>query len=361
MSNLLIIDDEEEHRIALVAAIRAIDPTIEIKEWSPRKDDDTDPHARFHQFVRDGKTKFVVTDHDLTKQGPPGLLGDSIVTWCQLLSIPVGDFSRRTVSLLPEEPNQYEIRVPVSDDAASAAFIVSVYRGFNDISRAVSSDNDELASKKSPVAVLTSVLGRPEEEPRFALYGVRLGSSNPSLKEHIRTQPDPQVADKQKILSYVIGHLLLNVVLRYPGPILTAAALAAYTAADLSETNALETLFASARYEGPFGGISPLFWSSDVDELLDELVKTIPGDTATETRGELNRLAIEARLGRPLKRHECDRCGGRNGGFWCPFTKRPVCQLPTCSAASNAWIPQGARVCRIEKEFYNEWSPILGF
>jgi hypothetical protein len=225
----------------------------------------------------------------------------------------------------------------------------------------VSSGNPDIASKKSPVAVLTSVLGRPEEESRFALYGVRLGSSNPSLKEHIRTQLDPPTIDKQKILSYVIGHLLLNVILRYPGPILPASALAAYVATDLSEVETLETLFASAKYAGPFGDASPSFWLSDVDSILDDLLKEIPQGTAADTRGEINRVAIETRLGRSLKRHGCLRCEGLNGGFWCPFTKRPVCQLPSCSAVSNAWIPQGARVCRIEKAFYDEWSPILGF
>jgi hypothetical protein len=361
MSNILLVDDEEDHRRALVEAIKAIDSDIEILEWSPNRDTDTDPYKEFHSRVNVGETRFVVTDHDLTKQGPSGLFGDSIVTWCQLLSIPVGDFSRKTVSRLPEEPNQYEIRVPVSDDVASATYIVAVYRGFLNISEAISSRGAELASKRSPVSVLTAILGRPHEEPRFALYGARLGSSNPSLKEHISNESNPPTIDKEKLLSYVIGHLLLNVVLRYPGPILTGEALAAYVGCCASEITTLGELFESAKYGGPFSESALYFWTSDVDALLEEMIKRLPPESSAETRGEIYRLAIEAQLGRDLKRHDCSRCQGRNGGFWCPFTKRAVCQLSTCSVVSNAWIPQGARVCRIEKDFYDEWSPILGF
>jgi hypothetical protein len=360
MSNLVIIDDEEDHRIALVAAVRLVDPAIEIREWSPDKTADVDPYARFKELI-DDQTVFVVTDYDLTKQGPSGLFGDSIVSWCQMRSIPVGDYSRRTVSMLPEEPNQYEIRVPVSDDVASATFIVGVFRGFSAIGEAIAKQKEHLEARRSPVALLSLILGRPQEEARFSLYGVRLGASNPSLQEHLRQTNDPPTSDKQRLLTYVIGHLLLNVVLKYPGPILTMAALAAYAACDVSESETLLAVFEEAKYLGPFNEVVPAFWLSDVDEVLRRLVGQLPSPPDTLTVGELNRLAVEHELNRALAPFACTRCEGKNGGFWCPFTKRPVCLLPTCSVSSNAWIPQGARSCRIERGFYDEWAPVLGF
>jgi hypothetical protein len=357
MGNLLLIDDEVEHRKSLAAAIVSHDSQIEIREWSPAQTEN--PLEEFNKRV-DDDTVLVITDYDLTKGGITGLFGATIVGWCQSKSIPVGDFSRGKVSQLPKEPNQYEIRVPTNDDEA-ARYVAGVFRGFESINEAVKGSASALNAKKSPVGVLAEILGRSQEESRFSLYGVRLGASNPSLKEHIRTQSDPQTPEKQRLLAYVIGHLLLNVILRYPGPIMGANVLASYVAASTDEVDDLATLFADARYKGPFDQVDQFFWLSDVDSLLETLVTEVGEPPEAETQGELRRLAVEWRLGRKLRKHGCTRCGGKNGGFWCPFTERAVCQLPECSIGSNAWIPQGARLCRIEKDFYDEWAPVLGF
>jgi hypothetical protein len=358
MSNILLIDDDEAHLRELAETIALHDATLEVRTWKPAKDEN--PATRFAE-KRDEQTVLVVTDYDLTQQGPPGLLGNSVVAWCQQLNIPVGDFSRGLVQNLPEEPNQYEIRVPANDPEAAAKFIIGVYRGFDSISSALAGLDEELFSKRSPVAVLAEILGRPQEEARFAPYAIRLGSSNPSLKEHIRLHPDPDTGEKRKLLSYVLGHLLLNVVLRYPGPIMNSDSLAAYLGCSMSEVETLMEFFHQSRYRGPFGEVGNFFWLSDADAHLQPLIANLPTETSTETRGELNRLAVEQSLGRELERHDCDICQGVNGGFWCPFTKKPVCQIRDCSVSSNAWIPQGARLCRIKKEFYDEWAPVLGF
>ena len=357
MGNLLLIDDEVEHRKSLAAAIARSDSGIEVREWSPAQTEN--PLDEFNKRV-DENTVLVITDYDLTKGGITGLFGATIVGWCQSRSIPVGDFSRGKVSQLPQEPNQYEIRVPTDDEEASK-YVAAVFRGFESINTAVRTSESALNAKKSPVGVLAEILGRPEEESRFSLYGVRLGASNPSLKEHIRTQSEPQTQEKQRLLGYVIGHLLLNVILRYPGPIMCANALTSYVAASPEEIGDLAALFGEGKYKGPFDQVDQFFWLSDVESSLETLISELDNAPEVETQGELRRLAVERRLGRELKRHGCSRCQGKNGGFWCPFTERAVCQLPECSIGSNAWIPQGARLCRIEKDFYDEWAPVLGF
>jgi len=98
---------------------------------------------------------------------------------------------------------------------------------------------------------------------------------------------------------------------------------------------------------------------------LDKVQAVLEGLEAGEaaenaTVGEMNRAALEKQLGAVLPRHGCTRCQGQNGGFYCPFTKRAVCLRSDCSVGSNGWIPPGARLCRIEKDYFDEWSPLLG-
>jgi hypothetical protein len=179
----------------------------------------------------------------------------------------------------------------------------------------------------------------------------------------IETAPDDQEPSderKRRLLSYIIGHLLLNAVLRFPGPIMSMRALKAYTASDEADAPDILALFAPAAYAGPFSRLDTFFWLSKVDEILDTYIGALPADVQTETSGEMNRKAIEAHLNRDLARHGCPRCQGANGGFYCPLTQRTVCLRQDCSVGSNSWIPAGARLCRIERDFFDEWAPVLG-
>jgi hypothetical protein len=172
---------------------------------------------------------------------------------------------------------------------------------------------------------------------------------------------DPDANERRRILVYVIGHLLLNAVLRFPGPILSLRALTAYTGVSETETETMTAVFEAARYVGPFAELGPYFWASAVDDRLADLMSALPAEFEAETQGEWHREAIELNLNRKLARHTCPRCNGQNGGFYCPLTARAVCIRQDCSVGSNSWIPQGATLCRIEREYYDEWSPILGF
>jgi hypothetical protein len=364
MTNIVLIDDTQEQLTELLQALRVLlsPEQVEVRTWNPTAGDKS-PKQAFDDIV-DTNTVLVVTDYDLTSRAQTGLFGTTIVSWCQTLLIPVGDFSRGNRDALPKEPDQYGIRVPTGSGAAD--FIAGVYQGFSWLRLALSGQHDLLRKKRSPVGVLAQILGRPTEESRFALYGAQLGTSNAALMQKMAgsenlEKPEPSDENKVKLLTYVLGHLLLNVILRFPGPILNSSALAAYLAINVTEVDKVEALFERSRYTGPFNGIEKFFWLSSVDDVLDELnTSMLPGAEA-ETQGELNRQAIEGKLGMVLERPQCKRCNGKNGGFLCPFTKKTVCERPDCSVGSSGWIPAGARLSRIEKEFYDEWAPILGF
>lgn len=358
MRSILLIDDRQDTVDELAVSLNEVlaSESVEIRKWVPTRED-RDAHAVFESKI-DKETTLVVTDSDLTSQGQTGLFGASIVAWCQQLAIPVGDYSRK-LTLLPRASELFELRVP-SNPAEATTFIAAIFKGFREISEALSA-SAELLEKRSPAAVLASLLDQPEIESQLALYAVRMGSASGALMDLVVEHSDPPLPErKREVLAYIAGHLLLNV-LRFPGPIVSLRALKAYVASDEADAADIIALFNLARYKGPFADLEQYFWLSGIDAVLDELTKALPANYEAETSGELYRYALEKTLSRQLARHACPkRCLGKHGGFFCPFTERTVCRRPDCSVGSNSWIPQGAKVCRIERDFFDEWAPILG-
>jgi len=360
VTSILLVDDDdkalEELRTALMA-IFSREEQVDVRTWVPRKGDI--PKSHFDSLVDDGTT-LVITDYDLTRQGLTGLFGSSVVSWCQLRAIPIGDFSRNNASELPTEPNLFEFRVPTKPDE-TASFVAAVYRGFRKIRVALEQRPDLVDKKKSPAAILAGLLNAPQEESQFALYTIRYGSVNAALIDQVNPGAQKKSRPKKEaLLTYMVGHLLLNSILRFSGPIVSMRGLAAYLGIDDSERETIEKEFREASYSGPFSELGPYFWLAKVNDLVEGLVKALPPGLEVETHGELHRRALERKYKREFKRPTCDRCNGLNGGFFCPFTRRTVCQRSDCSVGSNSWIPPGARLCRIERDFYDELAPILG-
>ena len=356
--SIVLVDDNKDvlDGLATQLATHFVEGQVDIRPWQPVAEED--PKIVFDNLV-DASTALVVTDYDLT-MGLKGLFGLTIVGWCQKQAIPVGDFSRGNTSALPEEPNLFELRVP-ADDVEGAKFIASTFNGFLAIKDGLAG-MPELESGFSPAGVLADLLGRPDLESQFALYMSRLGSANSSLLQRLsESAHSPKTAEEiQQVLTYVLGHLLLNAILKYPGPILSARALCAYCGTTEKESNTLHELFSTALYEGPFGENSHYYWREDVDGCLNELAKTISSDSFDDL-GAFNRAVCEAAIDRDLEIHSCNRpgCGGKRGGFLCPFTMKTVCQA--CSVDASSWIPQGAELSRADRDFYDEWAPLLGF
>lgn len=362
-ASILLIDDNQAVLDGLRHQLNGHLPeNLEVRCWLPNKDED-DPAVVFGSLV-DEDTILVATDYDLTSKGMKGLFGLTIVGWCQTRSIPVGDFSRGHIRDLPDEPNLFELRVP-PNDVDGAGFIASAVEGFSTIQRTISGNPALMAHGSNLAAILATILGRPHLDNQFALYMSRLGSSNSALMQRLKDFASPNEApddeDKFRVLTYVLGHVLLNAVLKFPGPILSDEALVAYVATTMGEAETLHGLFANAVYAGPFSSGSRRYWREEVDEVIDEFGAGI-ADQQFAGFGDFNRAAVEAQLGRALAIHGCERehCGGRKGGYLCPFTHRPVCERGDCSVPSSSWIPQGAQLSRVEREYYDEWAPLLG-
>lgn len=358
---ILLVDDNQSTLDGLESQLRTQLTTdkIDVKSWKPHEDDD-DIEEAFNKAIGT-TTALVVTDYDLST-GIKGLFGPIIVEWCQNRLIPVGDYSRKIVTKDPGEPNLFEIRVP-SNDAEAALFIKKIFDGFSEIRSLLQSDRDNLLGQKNLASILANILRRPMLSSQFGLYMGKLGIANSILIHEMRkyaSDSAPSDDQRLRLTAYVLGHVFLNMILKYPGPILSEEAFCAYLATSIEESGAISSIFDSARYHGPFAGNSPMYWRDKVDILLDDLGAELAGDQF-ESFSDYNRRAVECRLGRSLAKHRCSRCDGIKGGFWCPFTMRAVCEREDCSVPSCSWIPDGAQLSRVERDFFDEWAPILGF
>ena len=357
MSKIVLVDDDARLLDRLHTAVAARLPDVSIVKWRPSSESDV--AAAFRTLVDDGETVLVATDQDLTGD-LRGLFGTTIVRWCQQLAIPVGDFSRRTPPL-PRDADLFELRIPPNDEDG-ADYIAATYHGFTELAATMRDLKLDLRTT-SLAKYLAHAVGRPHLESDFALYMARLGHGGTAVATRIiDSQSATPVADRspEAAISYTLGHYLANVITRFAGPLLGLDALCAYVAAGTAEGPELAEMFDAARYRGPFSRLDQLFWRESVDAVLEDLPdwETSPADDM----GASHRAAIEEALGRPLARHGCDResCGGRRGGFHCPFTNRAVCVRNDCSVAGSGWIPSGATSSRVERDYHDEWAPLLG-
>ena len=359
---ILLIDDEEEQLNELYNALSvALEKNeVSIKKWVPTSTDEN-PDKLLADLAPKG-TVMVVTDYDLTRKGMRGFQGSAVQSWCERKLIPVGDFSRGHPHALPKEPNLFGMNIPVETPDAAASYVAAAYQGFTRIRTEVAAPNNK---ERSISALTANILGRSSYEPVLSLYFSRLASSNTAVRGHLQQriskgeEHDPE--DTLDVLAYVIGHVVLNLILAFPGPILSRQVLGAYLAVSEEEANHVVESAKISAYDGPFAGIQPFVWREDVDTALADIVSASDKDPPDDT--ELyNRFAAGLVLKRALTEHECRRngCNGVRGGYWCPFTKRPVCGREDCSKSSTAWIPDGADLCRVEIDFFEELAPLLG-
>lgn len=346
---LMLIDDDAQQLGNLETGLKErLNDQAEILTARPERDDDT---RRLLDAILAKRPTLVVTDHDLTAHGPPGLMGDSIIAWCRSNAIPVGDYSRKLDSEL-EEPDIFEFRFSNKLDLAVEQ-ISELVLGFHELSILLAKQQNQSESWSTRLA---ESLGHPSTAASFSLYSARTGASHAMVIERLEKAHGSNAA-RDMLATYVLGHLLSNGILRYPGPLMNAHALCSYVAAADDRATQLAELFKAARYAGPFGRQTEYFWQEKVDDILADLAEAAekdgdPGDD------EFRRDLVATKLDPGA--HACERCGGNRGGFRCPYTTRTVCDRKDCSVSSTSWIPPGAYLTRVEKDYYDQWSPLLG-
>lgn len=242
---------------------------------------------------------------------------------------------------------------------ARSSFIARIYRGFQGLREYM---REHLAETSSPAALLAEAMGHPELQDELEPYITSVGSANSAFLQSLRdSDAMPKGEAQADFQVFILGHVLVNAVLDFPGPILSRRTLAAYCAYGAAAETELAALFSEAEYAGPFSAPGEYFIRQLVDDRIDELGagQAADADAADLEVDQYNHRVVQQVIGE-FAAHDCRRCGGTRGGLWCPFTKRPVCNREDCSVSSATWIPRGATLCRVEREYHDEWAPLLG-
>lgn len=348
---LLLIDDDTRQLDALESAVRKAvgESALEIRRWQPSRDEG--PVGDSIAAALAPRPTLVVTDHDLGESGPAGLRGATIISRCRAAAIPVGVYSRHLPDEL-EEPDLFNF-VFESDAELAADAIANIVLGFHQLS-ALLSARDETEDHDSWSSTLANLLGQPQASNSFSLYSVRTGASHHGLIESLMKERGVEVA-RHILETYVLGHLLKNSILRYPGPLLDGPTLCSYLAVSDACEAELTELFKACAYDGPFSQLRRFFWHQLVEDQLFEM----GGDNFDIDDAFQRRALLAASLKDPGL-HPCDHCDGDRGGYRCPYIDRTVCDLPQCSVPTSSWIPQGAYLSRADRDYYDRLSPLLG-
>jgi hypothetical protein len=350
-ARLLLVDDDAGQLSELHDRIRerldGLDVAIDL--WRPSFE--TPVREELIKQLKPRPT-LVVTDHDLTENGAAGLFGGTIISWCRAHAIPVGDYSRKLSEDL-EEPDMFEFRFE-SEPAKAAEEIAELFLGFRQLGEMLTGGPQQEMDSWSQS--LATALGREQAASSFSLYSVRAGASHVDAIDRLQKEVGEEEA-RRLLEIYVVGHLLRNGVLRYAGPIMGEDVLCSYLAISEENGDKVADLFTAARYEGPFGQRKRYFWQEDVDDVLADLAEEsgFEGDIGDD---QFRRQLMQAHLDPGA--HKCPRCEGVRGGFRCPYTNRTTCERADCSVPSTSWVPQGAYLTRVEKNYYERWAPLLG-
>lgn len=149
-------------------------------------------------------------------------------------------------------------------------------------------------------------------------------------------------------LASSLGYWINNVLLQFPGPVVSLGAAASYL--DILEEDfkqgEIQGLFEAARYKGPFNENGPYWWRMELDKII--------ADSLSESDSQMiSGFEFVKRKGINANRSRCI-WGHEGSGYYCIVTRVPVCSNPEHSVFPSGWVPLGADLSRIEKRKYDE-------
>lgn len=149
-------------------------------------------------------------------------------------------------------------------------------------------------------------------------------------------------------LASSLGYWINNVLLQFPGPVVSLGAAASYL--DILEADfkreEIEGLFKDAKYNGPFNEKAPYWWRRKLDEII--------ANSLLESDSQMiSGFEFVKRKGIEVKRSQCF-WGHEGSGYYCIVRQVPVCSNPEHSVNPSGWVPLGADLSRIEKQKYDE-------
>lgn len=220
-------------------------------------------------------------------------------------------------------------------------WLLAVESGFSELNRLIRDKPDLLTMPLGPAGILATMLDHPSLKSdllgytaqNFFFFGAPTGEDD----------DDPNKPTNPAAQATRLGYWLINYILMFPGPILSAKAAAAYlnlkpSSFDLAQVRMLTKV---AQYTGPFCGVDEFYWRDSLADLLDRL----DGDIAT---------ALE------LKDAQLERVDEEDPGasaYLCLLTQEPIAEAD--AAPKLDWIPAGAQLARVKSDLYDQLGPML--
>ncbi len=224
--------------------------------------------------------------------GLKNIYGPAVVNICKANLIPVGKYSKHVDNDFIENPNLFDIIIPYKSDNL-ATYIAHIYDGFKMIQEHLNLNPQISDYEMNLPKIMTNIVRRDNMYNDFFWYTKNITDNN--LAKYMTENSNFSGKSKKTlikyILVYVIGHIFLNSVLKYPGPILSEDALCSYLSIKKPAPDALQKLFSGAKYKGPFCKLNRFYWRRDVDIIMYSKGKNLNRNYPRE--GAFNRAVLE--------------------------------------------------------------------
>lgn len=366
LGKILLIDDKIEistdNKAGIETFCRSEGINVDVEIWEKaailsaleavKAPEDDDSNATEDQLFRVFKgisdLDLVIVDRDLS--GIQNIISESaVINACLQAGIPVCTYHRKppnksssgNLSQVLRQSTSYSISVEVDENFAKN--VVEVGLAFRQIYEAIPSDFSE-PLLTSPSRVLASILGLQN----ISIYLDQYAQSS-SLASFILAQSDDlKIKDSfyRKRLAFLLGCWLHNHILAFPGVILNEVSTYSYINIDEGTFTKYKNEFKSARYAGPFGNFIEYWVRIKLDESHQEqddafgfLKAKYPDDDS-------------------IKPCRCSIDSDLEAGFYCVINKKPISLQK--SVGSLAWIPEGADLCRVDRDTYDQLAPLMG-
>lgn len=299
---------------------------------------------------KNGSVELVVIDTDLTKYPDVDLNEPTIANECKRHNVPYCVYNVDTTQKIEKLKSWQDegINLISRDPELIARQCVGVYHGFDHIKNTVKG----IVSKTflGPTEIVSNVMGAPKEsKSQIALY----------LESYYKMVPSEQSKETEfkNYITPLLGYIVYNSILRFPGVVLNETAAASYLDIKVSQFSNPKTqkYFKDALYTGPFNELGPYWWKEGLDKLLAEV----------KTNSEKNQTGRDFIRKKGLTKIERCRCedkssrGHLGAGYVCVITNTPVCAKH--SKGSISWLPRGATLARISNSEWDELGPWFSF
>ncbi len=367
MNTVLLFEDNQTIRDSFSQALRdrlyslgaeliVVDETELNKHVSTEQDDQTFEAIILNMLQHYGNVALVIADRDLS-QLQNGFSEASISRVCEVMKVPVALYARVNNSSQTRQrvfnvenrldlTSEFRIVLDANNLAKESvdsfiSQICDIYSGFQSIERFLANlTMDEL--RKGAFGCISQMLEREEylfDLKRFSSGNTGFFSANKidASKWQQLSDNDEKTRFMRRSMIYFIGYWLHESLLKYPGVLGNATAVASYL--NISEADFLrpevQDVFISAEYKGPFSSNrNKQWWISDLDKMI-------------YVQGANDGMAFLAERQIKVEPCYCSIDQSKKAGYFCIFTEKPVSKAHSVGSAELPWIPKGAKLSRM--------------